>query len=74
MSNISAVAKLYHIAENSDEETSQLSFNADYDDERNQEWSKWTPSLSLNMNVLNSVAEQFELHGSYLLTFEKQEA
>jgi hypothetical protein len=74
MTNITAVARLYHKNENADDETTQLLFNADYDDERNHEWSKWTPSLSLNLNVLNSVADQFELQANYILTFEKQES
>ena len=73
MTNITAVAKLYHKNESADEETTQLLFNADYNDPRNHEWSKWTPSLSLNLNVLNEVADKFELQANYVLTFEKQE-
>lgn len=48
----------------------QLGFAADYQDERNKEWAKYTPSLSLSMNVIDSVAEQFEQGQTYLLTFE----
>lgn len=72
MSNITAVATLYSKTLSPDGNYTSLSFTADYKDERNKEWSKWTPSLSLNMNVKNEVAEQFELRGNYLLTFEKQ--
>jgi hypothetical protein len=47
-----------------------LFFDADYNDERNKEWAKYTPALSLNMTVTEEVAEQFEQGGRYLLTFE----
>lgn len=50
-----------------------LGFNADYEDGANKEWAKYTPSLSLSMNVLESVAEQFERGDSITLTFEKSE-
>lgn len=73
MTQITAVAKLYQKTHNSDGETTTLSFNADYADERNKAWSRWTPALNVGMNVLNSVAEQFELQANYILTFEKQE-
>lgn len=73
MTNITAVAKLYQKTNNEDGETTTLSFNADYNDERNKAWSKWTPALNVGMNVLNSVAEQFELQANYVITFEKQE-
>lgn len=74
MTNITAVAKLYHKNENPNEETTQLLFNANYNDERNREWSKYTPSLAISMNVINSVADQFQLNANYVLTFEKQES
>ena len=50
-----------------------LGFNADYNDERNKEWAKYTPALSVVMHVRPDVAEQFEQGGRYLLTFERQE-
>jgi hypothetical protein len=50
-----------------------LFFAADYNDERNKEWAKYTPGLSVHMGVLDSVAEQFEQGARYLLTFEKAE-
>jgi hypothetical protein len=46
-----------------------LNFGADYADDRNKEWSKYTPALSLGMTVLDSVAERFELGQSFTLTF-----
>lgn len=50
-----------------------LFFQADYNDERNKEWSKYTPALGVNMSVREDVAEQFEQGARYLLTFEAQE-
>jgi len=47
-----------------------LFFAADYNDDRNKEWSKYTPALGVNMTVIDSVAEQFEQGKTYLLTFE----
>lgn len=46
-----------------------LEFCPDYADGRNKEWAKYTPGLSLNMTVLESVADRFEPMGSYTLTF-----
>ncbi len=73
MSKTTAVAKLYTKQPAVDGEQTALFFNADYNDERNKEWSKYTPALSINMTVLNSVAEQFEQGARYLLTFEKSD-
>jgi len=51
----------------------QLSFNADYNDERNKAWAKYTPGLTVIMHVTDEVAETFESGARYLLTFEKQD-
>jgi hypothetical protein len=72
MSKTTAVATLYTKGESRDGQTA-LAFSADYADERNKEWSKYTPALSVQMTVLDSVAEQFQQGGRYLLTFEKQD-
>lgn len=50
-----------------------LQFHADYEDDRNKEWAKYTPGASFQMTVLESVAEKFEAGGAYLVTFEKAE-
>lgn len=73
MGKITAVAKLEHKAPKQESEETNLVFYADYSDERNKEWAKYTPALSLNMTVLNSVADGFEQGASYLLTFEKRD-
>lgn len=71
MSKTTAVAKLTSKVESDDQVA--LTFNADYNDERNKAWAKYTPSLSITMYVTPEVADsQFEQGGRYLLTFEKQ--
>lgn len=73
MSKITAVATLQSKGESSAGQTA-LHFAADYNDERNKEWAKYTPGLSVQMHVLDSVAEQFEQGGRYLLMFERAES
>lgn len=70
-SQITAVASLYTKGDVMDGQVA-LVFCADYADERNKAWAKYTPGLTVNMTVLDSVADQFEQGGRYLLTFEKQ--
>lgn len=50
-----------------------LSFTADYADERNKEWAKYTPALSLQMTVLESVADKFAVGQPFTLTFTPEE-
>ena len=73
MSKTTAVATLSSKGESNAGQT-QLSFSADYNDERNKAWAKYTPGLSVIMHVTDEVAEQFEQGGRYLLTFERAEA
>jgi hypothetical protein len=72
MTKTTAVATLNTKQDAGNGQTS-LFFAADYNDERNKEWSKYTPALGVNMTVLDSVAERFEQGARYLLTFEKQD-
>ncbi len=51
----------------------RLVFTADYADGRNKEWSKYTPNLTLDMLVLDSVAEQFNPGDAFTLTFERED-
>jgi len=69
---ITAVATLFSKDAKGDDQT-LLGFGADYNDERNKAWAKYTPGLSLQMTVLDSVADNFDQGGRYLLTFEKQD-
>lgn len=70
MSNITAKIKLNSKSESSDGQV-QLNFGADYADERNKEWAKYTPGLSLTMTVLDEVADKFEQGAAYTLTFSE---
>lgn len=69
MSKITAVATLHTKGPSTDGVT-LLAFAADYNDSQNKEWSKYTPSLSINMNVIDDVANHFKAGELYLVTFE----
>ncbi|WP_377271922.1 hypothetical protein [Peterkaempfera sp. SMS 1(5)a] len=47
-----------------------VSFEADYQDGRNKEWSIYTPHLALSMTLKGAAADLFEPHQAYTLTFE----
>lgn len=51
-----------------------LTFVPDYDDDRNKEWARFTPGLSLTMGVKPEVAELFEPGARYTLTFTPEES
>lgn len=51
----------------------QVGFNADYANGRNQEWSLYTPALSLSMTLKGAVADRFEIGKAYTLTFAEGE-
>lgn len=83
MSAVTAVVKVYSKvavpaadADTTEGET-RLSFIAPYTDSEgkrvNEEWAKYTPCITLQMNVLNSVAEHFVTDKTYLLTFTPKE-
>lgn len=46
-----------------------VNFLPDYADGRNKEWSRYTPSLSLQMCLKGAVADEFEVGKAYTLTF-----
>lgn len=56
----------------SNDGTVALYFSANYNDDLNKEWSKYTPALAISMTVIDSVAENFLAGKPYLLTFEEQ--
>lgn len=72
MSKTTAVVTLHTKGESNAGQV-PIAFSADYNDERNKEWAKYTPALSVQMHVIEAVAEQFEQGGRYLLTFERAE-
>lgn len=49
-----------------------VSFGADYADDRNREWARWTPGLSLTMGLRGSMADRFEVGQSYTLEFKEE--
>jgi hypothetical protein len=70
--SITAKVKLSRKGESADGQT-YLEFHPDYADGRNKEWAKYTPSMSVQMTVLDEVAEKFEPQGAYTLTFTPSE-
>lgn len=58
-----------YISGSGDSRQVKIDFVPDYNDGRNKEWARYTPSLQLSMTVRGEVADQFELDGAYLLTF-----
>lgn len=68
---IGAVAKVATKEPIGDGQT-RLTFQADYNDERNKEWAKYTPAFAVQMNVLDEVAENFEQGETYLVTFKRR--
>lgn len=47
----------------------RLGFSPDYRDGRNAQWARYTPTLSLTMTVLDSVAERFAMGQAVTLLF-----
>lgn len=50
-----------------------VQFTADYADDRNKEWAKYTPALNLQMVVLDEVAEGISYGDKFTGTFEASE-
>lgn len=47
----------------------RLGFSPDYAEGRNAEWARYTPTLSLSMTVLDSVAERVAMGQAVTLLF-----
>jgi hypothetical protein len=73
MKNVNVTAKIKCTGKDDAGDQVSLRFEPDYNDGRNAEWAKYTPALSLTMNVKGDVAQQFEPGGKYTLTFEAAE-
>jgi hypothetical protein len=56
-----------------DDRQVNVSFVPDYQDDRNKEWARWTPGLSLTMGLKGSVADKFEVGKAYTLTFSEED-
>lgn len=50
-----------------------ITLGADYNDERNKEWAYYTPGLSIQMTVRESVADAFPLGAKFTLTFDSND-
>lgn len=76
MSKVNAVVKLFSKEQLTDLDQYKLQFFAPYTDDEgnrlNEEWSKFTPSLAIQMTVIGPVAEKFKLNTEYMLTFEEK--
>jgi hypothetical protein len=56
------------------DEQTQLVFGADYHDERNKEWAKYTPAVNFSFVVRNdTAAAQYTEGAAYTLTLEESE-
>lgn len=56
-----------------DNRQASVSFLPDYNDGRNREWSRYTPSLSLSMTVGGAAADIFQQGKAYVLTFAESD-
>lgn len=56
-----------------DDRQVNVAFVPDYADDRNKEWARWTPGLSLTMGLKGAVADQFEVGKAYTLTFTPED-
>jgi hypothetical protein len=56
-----------------DDRTVNVAFVPDYADERNKEWARWTPGLSLSMGLRGAVADKFEVGKAYTLEFTESD-
>lgn len=54
--------------------TCRVTFNADYADGRNKEWSKYTPDLTLSMLLTDEASGLFEAGKAYTLQFLPEDA
>jgi hypothetical protein len=51
-----------------------VSFRPDYDDDRNKEWSRYTPAMSMSMTLKGAVADRFEVGKAFTLQFVEEPA
>jgi hypothetical protein len=49
-----------------------VQMSADYADEKNKEWAKYTPNASYNFVVKEELADEFPIGASFTVTFEKE--
>lgn len=56
-----------------DDRNAVVTFSADYADDRNKEWAKWTPNLNMTMTLNGQAADLFEQGKKYTLQFVEDE-
>ena len=68
MSNVvtAKVVVTNHVESN---EQVEVQFGPDYADDRNKEWAKYTPALSLYMTVKAEIADRFPVGQAFELRF-----
>jgi len=55
-----------------DDRQAAVTFGADYADDRNKEWAKYTPALNLQMTLNGAAADLFEAGKKYTLQFVEE--
>jgi hypothetical protein len=49
-----------------------LYFGADYENDANKEWSKYTPAIGVTMTVLPEIAKRYNVGDKITLIFESE--
>lgn len=69
---VTAKFKVQRVTPNTHHEGAEVELVPDYAGDRNKDWSKWTPSGVIRMNITNGPAlDQFEEGQAFTITFEK---
>lgn len=70
--SITAKVKVQYTSPNGEDQT-QVNLIADYDDDRNKEWAKYTPALSVAITVKNEIADRFPMGQAFTLNFTPED-
>ena len=49
----------------------KLRFEADYDDDANSEWAKYTPGLAFECTIKDEIADRWQIGTAYTFTAEE---
>ena len=55
-----------------DDRQANVTFEADYNDGRNKEWSRYTPHLNVSMTLKGTAADLVKVDTAYILTFAEE--
>ena len=64
--------KMKVVTANKYDDQVHVTMQADYNDERNKEWAKYTPGATYNFTVKEELADEFPIGASFTVTFEKE--